>query len=102
MKKAIYIPLLAILLPYFLLSTVMKSGEKKQGYENKITVTGSAKNMNGRAVVESDSAGTYYLRGLDAWQTDWLHRRVKVTGDLEKPAGGINTHIKDAVVQLLE
>jgi hypothetical protein len=101
MKKAICIPAAAILLPYFLLNSFLNIPPKKAVYKNKITITGQATNRVGRAAIESDSAGVYYLQGLHSWQHDWVNRRVKITGDFET-ASNDTALIKEAVVQLLD
>jgi hypothetical protein len=73
----------------------------------RITITGSAKNIGDQAAVVSDNAGVYYVDGLPAWEADWLHQMVRMTGELVYRENEATTehdtskYVTTAVVMLL-
>jgi hypothetical protein len=69
--------------------------------KKRIHITGSACNMPGHAAIRTDSSDTYLIRGMDAWDKDWIDHRIKVVGDLEVSNASTTAFIGDAVIQLL-
>jgi hypothetical protein len=65
------------------MSSFFKGKNKPVVYESRITVTGCARNINGRAAVVSDNMGIYFIAGMQEWQQGWLNQTVRMTGDLD-------------------
>jgi hypothetical protein len=101
MQRLFYIVVSGLLLGCVLVSCFYKRKNKPVVYEKKIAITGSAKNIGGQAAVIGDSAGKYFIRGMNEWETGWVNQRIKVIGDLEVNSTGEISYIKDAVVQML-
>jgi hypothetical protein len=108
--KTIIIILIAVLaLNFTRMSFYTKKKNRSLIYENRITLTGNTRNIEGQAAIVSDSVGVYYVDGMGEWEKDWLHQTVRITGDLERKdemERGIAQHdpgkvIKSAVVMLL-
>ncbi|NOT49924.1 MAG: hypothetical protein HOP10_01445 [Chitinophagaceae bacterium] len=83
MKKNVFLSITVLLLACTAMRYYLKKKNKPSGmYECRITVTGNAKNISGRAAVVAPSTAVYYVDGLAEWQPDWIGQEVKVTGDL--------------------
>jgi hypothetical protein len=67
----------------------------------KISITGSACNIPGHAAIRTDSSGTYLIRGMDAWDKDWIDHRINVVGDLISGSSNQPQEISSALVQLI-
>lgn len=83
MKKNVFLSITVLLLVCTAMRYYFKRKSKPPGmYECRITVTGNAKNIGGRAAIVAPSTAVYYVDGLAEWQPDWIGQDVKVTGDL--------------------
>ncbi len=110
MKTFIIILIAVLALNFSHMSFYTKKKNRSLIYENRITLTGNTRNIEGQAAIVSDSIGVYYVDGMGEWEKDWLHQTVRITGDLERKDDlkkeGIAAHhpekvIKSAVVMLL-
>jgi hypothetical protein len=116
MKRTIILSGIILLLAVTAMSYYFKRKNKPIDlvYENRITVTGNARNISGHAAVVAPSRAVYFVEGLEQWEQNWLNQEVKVTGDLlyENRIGGGKERnnsrddstqvIKAAVVLLLQ
>ena len=48
-----------------------------------ITVTGTAYNAKGGAILRTDEGSVYYIEGLDSWEMDIPGKKVSVIGILK-------------------
>ena len=101
MQKIIFILVTVLLLACTAISGFFKRKNKPALYENKITITGNTRNIEGHAAVVADSTRIFYVDGMDHWEDNWLNQKVKITGDLEAFSNKTKL-IKGAVVLLLE
>ncbi len=69
--------------------------------KRRINITGSAYNIPGHAAIRTDSSDTYLIRGMNAWDKDWIDSRIKVVGDLISVSPNQPQEISSAVVQLI-
>lgn len=53
--------------------------------ENRISITGSTRNISGYAAVVADCSDVYYVEGMNEWSDSWLNHTVKIIGDLGLP-----------------
>jgi len=51
--------------------------------EKQITITGTAYNGKGGALVQTESGETYYIGGIDYWEDDILEKQVEVKGFIQ-------------------
>lgn len=114
MQKIIFISTTLLLLTSVAMSCLFKRKHKPAVASSIITVIGNAQNISGQAAVVTDSAGIYFIDGMNGWENDWLNHTVKITGDLARPGYEMkktneegrseNTQkiIKAAVVMLLD
>ena len=66
-----------------------------------INITGNARNIEGKAVLEVEKIGTYFIADMKQWDKEWENRRIKVIGDLEVIEKNKSMYIKHPVVQRL-
>jgi hypothetical protein len=113
MKKRIFILFAGLLLAFTTMSYYFKKRDKPGivDYECQITVTGTARNLNGQAAIITPNTAVFYVQGLQEWDPAWLDQEVRVTGDLLRidrqanPFGGAGDKariISAAVVLLLD
>ena len=48
----------------------------------KITITGTAQNAKGGAIVITKDSSIYYIDGLPYWEDDVVNTSIKVSGEL--------------------
>lgn len=104
MQKIIFIVVSIFLLTSAAMSNLFKRKKRPAVYENSITVKGSTRNIEGHAAVDANSAGIFFMAGMNEWEPGWINQPVKVTGDLElrkQPKGDtVLKFIRAAVVLL--
>lgn len=70
--------------------------------KHTIHITGNAKNVKGKAILETENVGQYCIRGIKCWKEGWQNRRIRVIGDLIKRGSGQPQVISRAVVHLVD
>jgi hypothetical protein len=69
--------------------------------ERVIDITGDARNINGQPALVAENAGTYFIKGMNQWESGWVDKKIRVIGDLiSEKKTKLNT-ISKPVVQLL-
>ncbi|MBL0268934.1 MAG: hypothetical protein KAX45_07345 [Chitinophagaceae bacterium] len=69
--------------------------------QRTINITGSARNMEGGAMLVAENVGIYRVDGIRQWEQDWVGQRIKIIGDLEFRKRKNYHLIRNPMVQLL-
>ncbi|MFH2094631.1 MAG: hypothetical protein ABIJ16_02935 [Bacteroidota bacterium] len=65
-------------------NTGQKAMTMEDSPDKKITITGTAENGKGRALLVTDKEEVYSIEGMDSWEDEVLHKKVEVSGILKK------------------
>jgi hypothetical protein len=69
--------------------------------ERVIDITGNARNINGQPALVAENAGIYFIEGMNQWEIDWEHKKIRIIGDLNSEEKTKHNTISKPVVQLL-
>ncbi len=83
MSAKIMLILVILAVAAFLIFMAASKG-KAENSGKKVTLSGTARDAKGSAVLMTDNDDVVYIDGLDSWPADVLGKRVRVTGVLRE------------------